>query len=450
MGKLTTLKFIKNLNHDQADIFLFDQIGQGAGQAFANEMQLLNERGFKIINVFINSPGGNVLEGFGIFSAIMASKAKVHTHIVGIAASIAGIIALAGDKIFMVDFGRLMVHGPSFDGNGKMDKDEKAAHKSLTESLTTILKNRTSKDEEELIAFMSGKEDIWVTPEEALEGGFIDEIVSTTKSDKRLAARMPMTEMVALLGLPKAENTFNINIETLVENINARIKGMTSGHEDVDNAIAEAVAEALNDKPAEKPAPKILSMKDLAKFLKLNVEATEDSIINAVQVIITERDKLKSELEAEKELLVTAKATIETQNTEIQGFKDKAKEASDKLVEDTIDKAIEDKKIDPKQKDELVEKFTDNPDGLTMLMGAIKDPAVTIIDKLNRDGGSAEISEKRKDWGYKEWLKEDSRGLESIIANDPDTAVALYMKSYPADKHPQVTEDYVKKVLQIS
>src|SRR3972149_5396231 len=94
-------KYIQNVGKEEADIYLFDEIGNGGinGQDFANEIQMLNDFGVTLINVHINSPGGGIIEGYSIFAAIINSKAEVHTHIVGVAASMAGIIAMAGRHI---------------------------------------------------------------------------------------------------------------------------------------------------------------------------------------------------------------------------------------------------------------------------------------------------------------------------------------------------------------
>ena len=84
-------KYIKNLTEDSADINIFDEIGEDRidGGVFARDIQMLNDFGVKTINVHINSPGGNVIHGFSIFSALRNSKATIITHIEGVAASMA-------------------------------------------------------------------------------------------------------------------------------------------------------------------------------------------------------------------------------------------------------------------------------------------------------------------------------------------------------------------------
>jgi len=107
-------QFIKNVTKDAAEINLFDEVGEDgiSGQRFADEMQMLVDFGVKEINININSPGGSIMDGFSIFHAITNSKATVNTNIVGVAASMAGIFALAGDHVTIVDFGKIMIHDP--------------------------------------------------------------------------------------------------------------------------------------------------------------------------------------------------------------------------------------------------------------------------------------------------------------------------------------------------
>ena len=156
-------KFIKNVTKDTAEINLFDEVGQDgiSGQVFADEIQMLNDFGVKEINININSPGGSIMDGFSIFHAITNSEATVNTHIVGVAASMAGIFALAGDHITIVDFGNVMIHDPLISSNGEKIEDltteQETALKAMRASLLVILKNRTNKSEKELSEMMKAE-----------------------------------------------------------------------------------------------------------------------------------------------------------------------------------------------------------------------------------------------------------------------------------------------------
>ena len=120
---MNKFKYIKNISEDVATINLHGPIGDYvdnsgnlvsgiSGSSFANEMQYLQNNCSKI-NVRINSIGGNVIDGYSIVSAILNSVVRCDTYIDGLAASIAGVIAVAGKKCYMADFGTLMIHNPS-------------------------------------------------------------------------------------------------------------------------------------------------------------------------------------------------------------------------------------------------------------------------------------------------------------------------------------------------
>jgi len=103
-----------------ADIFLYGEIVPDGWQwyetdmaaiDFKNELDALGD-GIKTINLYINSPGGSVFEGIAIHNMLKRHQAKVNVHIDALAASIASVIAMAGDTIFMPKNSMLMIHNP--------------------------------------------------------------------------------------------------------------------------------------------------------------------------------------------------------------------------------------------------------------------------------------------------------------------------------------------------
>jgi len=177
-------KYIKNISENEATILLYDQIGVSvdengmyvsgiSGSAFAYEMQYLQDK-CKKINVRINSIGGNVLDGYSIVSAILNSKVKCDTYIDGLAASISGVIAMAGEKCYMADYGTMMLHNPS----GGNDESVLALVKS---TLVTILSKRTKLDEDTINKMMD--EETWLDANQCIEMGLVDVVV---KSDKKI------------------------------------------------------------------------------------------------------------------------------------------------------------------------------------------------------------------------------------------------------------------------
>ena len=160
-------KYIKNISENEATILLYNQIGDSvdengmyvsgiSGSAFAYEMQYLQDK-CKKINVRINSIGGNVLDGYSIVSAILNSTVKCDTYIDGLAASISGVIAMAGEKCYMADYGTMMLHNPK----GGNSEDVLALVKN---TLVTILSKRTKLDEDTINKMMD--EETWLNADQ--------------------------------------------------------------------------------------------------------------------------------------------------------------------------------------------------------------------------------------------------------------------------------------------
>lgn len=137
------------------------------------------------ISVRINSPGGDVWAGVSIYNALSEHEGEVTVKVDGIAASIASIIAMAGDKIIMLPGSMMMVHQPWTMAAG--NKDELANVITMLEktgeSLVDIYVARTRKSKDEIVALLEAE--TWMTAEDAVELGFATEAqpAKTTISD---------------------------------------------------------------------------------------------------------------------------------------------------------------------------------------------------------------------------------------------------------------------------
>jgi ATP-dependent protease ClpP protease subunit len=100
------------MNDNEAEVWLYDEVGHFGITAadFTREVGALD---VSTINLRINSPGGSVFDGITIHNVLRRHRAKVHTTVDGIAASIASVIALAGDTITMGRGTEMMIHNPS-------------------------------------------------------------------------------------------------------------------------------------------------------------------------------------------------------------------------------------------------------------------------------------------------------------------------------------------------
>lgn len=252
-------------------------------------MQYLQERCDKI-SVRINSIGGSVLDGYSIVSAIITSKIPCNTYIDGLAASIAGVIAVAGKKCYMMDYGSLMLHNPS----GGNDKQVLALVK---ETLVTILSNRTSKTADEISAMM--EKETWLSAKQAMEAGMVDEVINTGKKLKTQTTNLlelaniynkalnqpneiPMTKITNKLGLN--DNASEDAIVTEIEKKESAIATLEQEKESLKNRLAALEQEKVERENAEKDALKNKAtemVNNAHKEGKLKKEELDNTILNA-------------------------------------------------------------------------------------------------------------------------------------------------------------------------
>lgn len=134
------------------------------------------------INFYINSPGGSVTAGMGIYDTMQFIKSPVHTYVFGQAASMGSLLAQAGEPghRYMMPHARHMIHQPSGGARG-MVSDIEITFKEIQrvkEELTRIYvqHNSTGKTFEQLTKDMD--RDTWMTAQQSLEYGLVDKIVT--------------------------------------------------------------------------------------------------------------------------------------------------------------------------------------------------------------------------------------------------------------------------------
>jgi ATP-dependent protease ClpP protease subunit len=131
------------------------------------------------LEIEIHSPGGNVLDGYTLYHEINKLRARgvyVTATINSLAASMASVIAMAADKIRMVEGGQMMIHEVSKGTHGNAEEHAKAARllDEMSNDIAKIYANRTGKTPEETREMM--KDETWMGAEKALAEKFIDEI----------------------------------------------------------------------------------------------------------------------------------------------------------------------------------------------------------------------------------------------------------------------------------
>ena len=137
----------------------------------------------KAIRLYINSPGGDVTEGFALVSAIELSKTPVYTINLGEWCSMAFLIGITGTKRFSLPYSTFMMHEPSTLVGGKFSDIENVVNfnKRFSNKIIKELVNRHSNMSSSEYTRLS-KSDYYMLPEDALKHGFIDKIVTDIES----------------------------------------------------------------------------------------------------------------------------------------------------------------------------------------------------------------------------------------------------------------------------
>lgn len=175
---------IQAASEDDATINIYEVIGkdwEGRGATAQKTSAILRAIGERDVIVNINSPGGDVFEGIAIYNILRQHKAKVTTRVMGLAASAASLIAMAGDDIEMGDGASIMVHNAWAVAAGNRH-DMMSAHDVLEPidmALADLYVARTGNDKKTIIKMMDAE--TWLGVESAIQSGF-----ATAKIDRAL------------------------------------------------------------------------------------------------------------------------------------------------------------------------------------------------------------------------------------------------------------------------
>ena len=133
----------------------------------------------KDISIYINSPGGSVYAGLGIYDTMQYISSDVKTICTGMAASMAAVLLVAGEKgkRFALNHSRVMIHQPMGGAQGQASDIEITAREiqKLKKELYTIIADHSHTDFDKVWA--DSDRDYWMTAQEAKEYGMIDEVL---------------------------------------------------------------------------------------------------------------------------------------------------------------------------------------------------------------------------------------------------------------------------------
>jgi ATP-dependent protease ClpP protease subunit len=232
----------------------------------------INDAKGEEINLVISSGGGSVTEGMGIADLIANYPNETTATGIGLVASIATVVLLSADKVKMTENAFLMIHRPWSYTMGNADELEATAElldkmeaKLLDIYSAAVYKRKgRQKDLENKITQMMAAE-TWMTAQEALEFGFIDEIVKV--GEKNIDLLPLQNSLSKFLNVPAALLTNNKKDDDMGNSILEKIKNLLNAvDEKVENVITEE--EVITEEPKNDEVEMAITMlKDLGYFV---------------------------------------------------------------------------------------------------------------------------------------------------------------------------------------
>lgn len=169
-------------NKSVGELYLYNEIASGSSwwgdevtpKSFKAELDALGS--IDTLNIYVNSPGGDVFAGHAIASMIKRCKAQTIANVDGLAASMASAVVCACNKVIMPANTMLMVHHPWTRAMGNANDFRKKADdlEKIGESTMSIYRAKTGLSDEKLKELLDAE--TWLTAQEAKELGFCDEI----------------------------------------------------------------------------------------------------------------------------------------------------------------------------------------------------------------------------------------------------------------------------------
>ncbi|EEU9512199.1 TPA: ClpP-like prohead protease/major capsid protein fusion protein [Escherichia coli] len=172
-----------------AEISIYEEIG-GFGitaKQFTEDLKALGD--VSHINLRIHSPGGDVFEGIAIYNLLRNHPADITVYIDGVAASMASVVAMAGDRVVMPENAMMMIHKPwGISGGNAGDMRDYA---DLLDKVETVLipayARKTGKSAQEIATML--EDETWMDGKECLKHGFADELLPSVRVMARIESK---------------------------------------------------------------------------------------------------------------------------------------------------------------------------------------------------------------------------------------------------------------------
>lgn len=284
---------VKDLGEMEAEISLFDEIG-GFGQTVEDfKAKLDGLKGKKNIRLLINSPGGYVNDGWAIYNILSKMRDRLTVEVVGLAASMGSVVALAGRELVMDRGTYLMIHDPWTFAMGSSDDLRKMADTMdlMKEDIINLYVERSALNRDEIVQMMS--DETWISADDAVEYGFASRVEDTAEIAASLDLGIYGFKRAPLALLPKTQvaDTAPENKETVMDEKNIQTQPAPAAAPQAGVPGLE-INDALVDMLTAKVAPKVLSMVPAGRSLeeKVGNDKVTDWLIPALLGRLKPRD----------------------------------------------------------------------------------------------------------------------------------------------------------------
>ncbi|WP_438710853.1 ATP-dependent Clp protease proteolytic subunit [Aquimarina muelleri] len=311
-------------------------------------------------DVYINTMGGDVFEAIEMNNVLKGFEKVIIT--VGALAASSGTFFTSSYYTKVYPTTQLMIHKPSVGGGGNEDElaNKLKLAQNATKKLVDIYSKKTGKTKKQIETLLNSG-DYWMSAEEALKEGFVDEII-------------------------KEEGQVSAEDVTILEACGAPI-------------LPKATIQKTNQKQEQ-----IMNREELIAFLGLEANAT-DAEIKAAQKAM--------KVDALKQRQADADAADVEAN------------ADAKKVETLVNKGVADKKFTADEAPTYTELATANYEATEKAINAMPSKPKLSADLNGGKGGDNTIEASRKDWTLDDYLEKDPEAYEKMKSEKPEQAEAL-------------------------
>lgn len=358
------------------ELYMLGTIWDGDGMWFVSELNRL-EKQYDDITIKMHLYGGSVFDGNLICNAIESSKSDISIDIIGLAASMGGVIVMSSKKVRMVENGYIMIHAPHSGSYGEAKDHESSANllRLIEKSFLKKLSARLQITEAEARKYI--EKDTWLDAEQSLKLGLISEIIPSV--------------VETILTIEEPTQYGEVEVYNMFSNILLNPAAI---------GLPENSKQIFND-----------NMKKLliqAFALTLVTEASSDTaIMEAVQAKFTEVETERNSAQAAMKTYRNEQITAMVDAAELE---ETEKEIYKKIGETSGVEALA----------TVLKSKTKIPEAQAPNLGAL----------LQNGNETSKTPVGREGWDFKKWQSEDPKGLEKMADGEPEKFKTLFNANY--------------------